>query len=264
MPVAEPAYMHSFAVTEAYAVLAEFPLVVSPVRLLLQARPFIENFRWKPERGTRFLVFDRAGRNLKGVYEGDAFFAFHHINAWQDRGDVVLDIAGYPDAAIIDAFYLDGLRRQAGPVPTAEFRRYRIPLGGASAKYDVIGEESIELPRIHYERCNTKPYQFAVGVSTSRQTPGAFWNQLVKVDVERGRSVTWFREGCYPGEPVFVSGPQAGDEDEGVVLSVVLDADRGNSFLLILDAQSFGEVARAEVPQHIPFGFHGQFFGDVR
>ena len=122
MPVAEPAYMHSFAVTEAYAVLAEFPLVVSPVRLLLQARPFIENFRWKPERGTRFLVFDRAGRTLKGVYESDAFFAFHHINAWQDRGDVVLDIAGYPDAAIIDAFYLeDGLRRQAGPVPTASF-----------------------------------------------------------------------------------------------------------------------------------------------
>ena len=65
--------------------------------------------------------------------------------------------------------------------------------------------------------------------------------------------------GCYPGEPVFVSGPQARDEDEGVVLSVVLDADRGNSFLLILDAQSFGEVARAEVPQHIPFGFHGEY-----
>jgi beta,beta-carotene 9',10'-dioxygenase len=262
-PAREPAYMHSFALTEEYAILIEFPLVVSPLRLLLQGRPFIENFRWKPERGTRFLVFDRAGRDLKGVYEGDAFFAFHHVNAWQDRGEVVLDVAGYPDAAIIDAFYLDRLRRQAGPIPTAGLRRYRIPVGGSSVKYDVVGDESIELPRIHYRRCNSKPYQFAYGASTSRQTPGAFLNQLVKVDVARGESMTWFREGCYPGEPVFVAGPQAKDEDEGAVLSVVLDAERGNSFLLVLDAQSFGEVARAEVPQHIPFGFHGQFFGDV-
>jgi carotenoid cleavage dioxygenase-like enzyme len=81
--------------------------------------------------------------------------------------------------------------------------------------------------------------------------------------VDHGSSATWFSEGCYPGEPVFVAPPQAKAEDEGVVLSVVLEANRGNSFLLILDAQSFAEVARAEVPQHIPFGFHGQFFGDA-
>jgi carotenoid cleavage dioxygenase-like enzyme len=260
MPVREPSYMHSFAVTEAYIILAEFPLVVSPTRLLLRAKPFIENFRWKPERGTRFLIFDRAGRKLKAVSESDAFFAFHHINAWQDRGDVVLDIAGYSDAAIVNALYLERLRRHAEPIPTAKLRRYRIPMDGSIVTYDVIGDECIELPRIHYERCNTKPYQFAYGVSTSKQTPGDFLNQLVKVDVNKGRSRTWFCEGCYPGEPVFVPGPDASKEDEGVVLSVVLDTDRGNSFLLILDGQSFAEIARAEVPQHIPFGFHGQFF----
>jgi carotenoid cleavage dioxygenase-like enzyme len=47
-----------------------------------------------------------------------------------------------------------------------------------------------------------------------------------------------------------------------VVLSVVLDAAAGTSFLLVLDAISFGEVARARVPHHIPFGFHGQYFGE--
>jgi beta,beta-carotene 9',10'-dioxygenase len=45
-----------------------------------------------------------------------------------------------------------------------------------------------------------------------------------------------------------------------VVLSVVLDANAGRSFLVILDARSFEEIARAEAPHHIPFGFHGQFF----
>jgi carotenoid cleavage dioxygenase-like enzyme len=45
-----------------------------------------------------------------------------------------------------------------------------------------------------------------------------------------------------------------------VVLSVVLDASAGHSFLLVLDASSFEEIARADAPHHIPFGFHGQYF----
>ncbi len=44
-----------------------------------------------------------------------------------------------------------------------------------------------------------------------------------------------------------------------MLLSVVFDAGRGTSFMLVLDAQTLGELARAEVPHHIPFGFHGQF-----
>jgi carotenoid cleavage dioxygenase-like enzyme len=58
---------------------------------------------------------------------------------------------------------------------------------------------------------------------------------------------------------VFVSAPEADGEDEGVLLSIVFDGRKGNSFLLVLDAGSLDEVARAEVPHHIPFGFHGQF-----
>ena len=53
--------------------------------------------------------------------------------------------------------------------------------------------------------------------------------------------------------------PGAEAEDAGVVLSVVLDAAAGRSFLLVLDAATFEELARAEAPHHIPFGFHGQF-----
>jgi beta,beta-carotene 9',10'-dioxygenase len=40
---------------------------------------------------------------------------------------------------------------------------------------------------------------------------------------------------------------------------VVLDAERGGSSLLVLDARDLSVLARAEAPHHIPFGFHGQY-----
>jgi beta,beta-carotene 9',10'-dioxygenase len=39
---------------------------------------------------------------------------------------------------------------------------------------------------------------------------------------------------------------------------VVFNAQRGTSFMLVLDAQTLREVARADVPHHILFGFHGR------
>ena len=44
-----------------------------------------------------------------------------------------------------------------------------------------------------------------------------------------------------------------------MLLSVVLDAAAERSFLLVLDARDLTELARAEAPHHIPFGFHGDF-----
>ena len=48
--------MHSFGLTERWLVLAEFPYVVNPLRLAFSGRPYIENYRWKPELGTRFTL----------------------------------------------------------------------------------------------------------------------------------------------------------------------------------------------------------------
>lgn len=47
-------------------------------------------------------------------------------------------------------------------------------------------------------------------------------------------------------------------EDDGVIVSFVSAAE-GGSFLLVLDAGRFEEVARVRMPHGIPYGFHGTF-----
>jgi beta,beta-carotene 9',10'-dioxygenase len=87
-----------------------------------------------------------------------------------------------------------------------------------------------------------------------------WFNRLVKVDLGDGEPCLWEEDDCYPGEPVFVASHEPDAEDDGVVL----DARRGHSFLLVLDAGSFKELARAEVPHHIPFQVHGDYFGNKK
>jgi carotenoid cleavage dioxygenase-like enzyme len=84
---------------------------------------------------------------------------------------------------------------------------------------------------------------------------------LVKINLDDGTSQTWSQEGCYPGEPIFVAAPDGNAEDDGVVLSVVLDGRSNQSFLLVLDAHSFTELSRAIDVPRVPYGFHGNFYG---
>jgi beta,beta-carotene 9',10'-dioxygenase len=256
LPVERPAYMHAFGMSGRYLILSEYPLRVNPLKLAFSGKPFIENYTWDGAESTRFQVIDRQTGELRGTYETDPFFCFHHVNAFERGDELVLDLVAYEDSSIIDSLYLDE-RGTRGSIPPTELRRYTIDLDGGGVRRDQLAEGTVELPRIDYARRNTREYRFAYFTGAGE---GAGWiDRLVKVDVGDGSRAQWSEPGCYPGEPIFVRRPDAAEEDGGVVLSVVLDAVAGRSFLLVLDAGSFEELARAEAPHHIPFGFHGQY-----
>jgi carotenoid cleavage dioxygenase-like enzyme len=247
--------MHSFGLTERWLVLAEFPFVVNPLALALSGRPYIENYRWKPELGTRFTLLDRQSGEAVGGFRSDACFAFHHVNAYEQGDQVIVDLCAYEDAGVIEDLYLDRLR-QGKPVQSPQLTRFTLSLSDHSVSRARLSEEEIELPRINYGRCNERPYRYVWGNANG---PGGWLERIVKVDTHEDSALSWSEDGCFPGEPVFVARPGAEREDDGALLSVVLDAVAETSFLLVLDAADLGELARAHVPHHIPFGFHGQF-----
>jgi beta,beta-carotene 9',10'-dioxygenase len=257
-PVDRPAYMHSFGLSERWLILAECPFVVDPKRLLLSGRPYIENYEWRPERGTRVTLFDRHDGTRVGPFETDAMFSFHHLNAFErEDGSVVVDLQAYEDASLIDDLYLDRLRAEGGPrVAEPTIERLTVKPGAGTIERETLFDPGFELGRINYGRCNERPYRYAWGLAVR----GGWLTEIVRADIETREMQSWSEPGCYPGEPVFVARPGAEDEDDGVLLSVVLDAAAERSYLLILDARDLSELARAEAPHHIPFGFHGQFF----
>ena len=254
IPVREPGYVHSFGLTEHYYVLAEFPWKVNPLRLALSGRPYAENYRWKPEQGTRFILVERATGRVRTSLTTDACFAFHHVNAYEDGDELIVDAAVYPDASIVQSLYLDRVRVRA-PGQHPELRRFHLRPEHDAISYERLTDAAIELAQINYARCNGRPYRYAWGVGDA----GGWPDRIVRVDLRDRSHTEWQEPDNWPGEPVFVARPEATDEDDGVLLSVVLDSHRNTSFLLVLDARDLGELARAEIPHHIPFSFHGRF-----
>lgn len=238
-PTQRPSYLHSCALTSKEMLLWEGPFVVNPLHLLWRERPYIQNYRWKPELGSRLL---RLGRNGDvSTQELPPLFVFHLVQAFYRDSDLCLDMLAYPDASVIDQLYLDPLLR-GGEVAKPLLTRCR---GG---RVEVLSSTPLELPRT-FEGFGQE-YQAVYGIGCRQ---GPFYDSLVRVEPESGDSLEWFEPGCFPGEPVPVIGPAPGDR---LLLSVVLDEKREQSFLLALD-ERLGELGRAYVPAIVPFGFHG-------
>ena len=256
-----PSYMHSFALTPRYAVLMEYPLLANALSLL-SGRSIVDSHDWRPDRGTRFTVVERASGTVVCRSVAPAFFCYHQVNAFEDDGALLVDLPVSPGERALHQFDLDALRGPGWRTPAGELRRYRVPLDGGPVTYRLLSATPFEFPRIAYEQRLGRPYRHVYGVGTPDSMTTSFSDRLVKVDVEDGTSRTWAQPGCWPGEPIFVADPAGTAEDAGVVLSLVLDGRARTSFLLVLDAVTFREVARAEVPHAAPLGFHGQWYAD--
>ncbi|KAJ3216382.1 hypothetical protein HDU67_009517 [Dinochytrium kinnereticum] len=301
IPKAPITYMHSFSLTDKYAIFPFWPYNVETFSFLWNLN-FTDSLKFDAKRPVLFVVVDRASKRHVATYRSNSAFGFHTINAWDEGDDIVLDVPITSDATSVYDLYIDRVDPKS---EWARLHRYRlsnvskvIEKGVSNAQGILmsstenlvtllpeatvtrLSELGIELPRFH-PKTHRKPYRFTYGISNTKTNPDlhipdeqkrkdTLFNALVKLDLITvpATHLMWHEDGCFPGEPVFIPSPGGCEEDEGILVSVVLRGHRGRkstptSFLLILDARDLSEVARAEMPEAhvVPFGFHGSFYG---
>ena len=258
IPQDRPGYLHSFGLTRRYVVVFTQPWEFDLTKFLSPDRgPIATNYVWDGSVPSRVYLVDRKRGGVAASAEVDPFFVFHHINAFDDGEKVVVDVCAHKDSSAVDALYLKNLRSPKQRIPQAVARRLTMDASSGKVRMRDLAEGNIELPRKDYDTVNARPYRYAYGVGARNPGKDGFINQLAKLDVKRGEMTHWREDGSYPGEPIFVRRPGTTREDDGALLSVVFDSKRRTSYLLVVDARDLGELARAAVPHHIPFGFHG-------
>jgi carotenoid cleavage dioxygenase len=96
-----------------------------------------------------------------------------------------------------------------------------------------------------------------------RWTPEASPVGLLKFDLSRDEIASWSPgPGRTPSEPLFIRAVDGHSDDEGWLVTVVDDANRGASDLYVLDASSLGRggpEAVIHLPARLPVRSHGEW-----
>ncbi|XP_077390145.1 retinal Mueller cells isomerohydrolase-like isoform X3 [Festucalex cinctus] len=293
----KPSYIHSFGLTDNYFVFVEQPVKINLLKFLsawsVRGATYMDCFESNESMGTWFHLATKepAAHLSSHKFRTSAFNIFHHINAYEDQGFIVVDLCVWKSHDFVyNYLYLANLRgeweevkKAAMRAPQPEVRRYVLPLDlhseeqgknlvslpytTATAALHSDGtvwlepevlfskpRQAFEFPQINYAQCRGRKYSFTYGLGLNHFIP----DKIVKLNVQTKETRVWEEEECYPSEPLFVPTPGATREDDGVLLSIVVKpgAERPG-FLLVLDAAKMTEMARAEVDSIFPVTLHG-------
>ncbi|KAH7886703.1 carotenoid oxygenase [Phlebopus sp. FC_14] len=282
---APAAYLHSSLLTENYFILCVWAAHYSwgGAKMLWEKNMLDAIAPFDPAKKALWYVIDRKhGKGLVAKYECDPFFCFHTVNAWEvpsssdpSQTDIVADLAIYKNLDIIKRFYYDNLKSTSPAAlnyvgekrkdievflsrwhlpqvnaPSAEGARKAVKIHTAEP------DHSCDLPVIN-PRFFTKPSRYIYGVCDRGLS--TFYDGIVKYDTLTHTPTYWSVQGHSPGEAIFVANPNGKEEDDGVLLSVVLDGLAEKSYLLVLNAKTMKEVGRASMECVVGLGLHGSY-----
>lgn len=256
-----PVMNHDFVLTENYLVFCLGPILVHPLKFLLGFSSFDGALHWDGGRPTLILLVRRDRSAPPRWIETDAFFQFHFANGFEQDGALFVDLTRYSDYGIIGQTLRNFWQSDWQAEGMAALVRLRIDLATeavASSGFDAGNAN--EFPRINPVR-TARSYRYAYIANNPPTQQVGLQRHVTKVDMESGRSVSHdVGVGRYAGEPVFIP-TGVHEEDEGVVVTLVYDADANRTDIVGLDARDLAArpLFTARLRHHVPYSLHGYF-----
>ena len=258
VPLPGPRLPHDMVFTTNYSILNDLP-VFWDEELLKRNVHAVREHRGMP---SRFAVIPRYGdtQDIKW-FEADPTYILHFLNAYEEGDEIVMD--GYfqekpTPRPLADA--PDGYQHMMAFVDEHSFipklHRWRFNLKTGKTTEHHMDERILEFGMFN-NRYAGKPYRYAY---STRTKPGWFlFNGYVKHDLQTGES--WelnLPEGRYASESPFVPRIGAKDEDDGYLVSFIIDENTGTSECILVDCKNFeaGPVVRIALPHKISSGTH--------
>lgn len=239
-----PVMMHDFAITSDHVVFMDLPIVWD-----LAASGGLP-YRWDREHPARLGVMGRAGGAVQW-FDIDPCYVFHTVNACEMFGRITLDACRY------DSLWSRSSDRFDEP---AMVHRWKLGLSDGSVVEETLFDVRCDFPRID-ERLLGHPNRYAYVTTLVDEETGSVshGHRVVRLDLVAGTSEhCHFGPSRYASEAVFVPRSAEAEEAEGYLLTVVYDAERHSSEVVVLaaDAVGAGPLATVTLPNRVPYGFH--------
>ena len=251
--------IHDFIATERHLVFFAPPLRLRIFRQLVGLGTFGDNLRWRPEEGTEVIVVPIDAPSRVRRFTVPAFYQWHFATAFERGEELVVDYVRFADFASNRWLQqiIDGPARS-----TIRGTLHRAVIDAAAGRFtdEERAPVGCEFPRVARPAQQNR-FVYVAAHSDDEAARGMF-DRVARVDLDRGavESVA-LGPAQYPSEPLFVRRPDARDEDDGWLLTLVYDGASDTSGVAVLDARDLGRgaIARAWFDHHLPFTFHGNF-----
>ncbi|WP_107668885.1 carotenoid oxygenase family protein [Cyanothece sp. BG0011] len=256
-PVDGFSILHDFLVTPNYYIFIKHPFKLNALPWLLGFKSLEQCLSFDNESQTKILIISRQSKTME-VVETEAFFGFHHGNAWESEDKIYLTTIcsdSFPQREN-DKMELDKMSFDQ-PI-YGQLWQLTIDLTSKKVTRQPLIERSCDFPSVHPVSVGRKNRYLYLNVA-SQPTNKAPIQSIMKYDQANGQYQMWNpKERSFAGEPVFVPRQGTIEEDNGYLLSVVYDASIHRSYLVILDAKNLtSPLAKCYLTHHLPQGFHG-------
>jgi all-trans-8'-apo-beta-carotenal 15,15'-oxygenase len=256
------AFLHDFAITPNWAVFLQNAVAFNPLPFVLGQKGAAQCLASQPGGQAKFWLIPRDSGAFAGqkprIIDAPDGFVFHHLNAWEEGDQVVVESIYYSDFPSIGPDQ-DFRSIDFDLIPEGLLEQCRINLQDGSVQTTRLSERCCEFAMVNPDR-EGLPCRYAWMAVAERETGNDPLQALKKLDLIDGERRVWSAAPRgFVSEPVMVPRPGAASEDDGWVLCVVWNGARCSSDLVIIDAASMEEVAVLELPLAIPHGLHGSF-----
>jgi len=122
-----------------------------------------------------------------------------------------------------------------------------------------------EFPSVHPAKVG-RPYRYLYIGAADAALGNAPIQAILKIDQVSGERQIWSAApDGFVSEPIFVQKPNAVNEDDGWLLTLIYNSAYHRSDLVILDARNLHQdpVACLHLKHHVPYGLHGNFTHQV-
>ncbi|MEM6476047.1 MAG: carotenoid oxygenase family protein [Pseudomonadota bacterium] len=268
IPLSGPRLPHDMAITPNWSILNDMPLFWD--EKLLERD--IHAARIHEGVPTRFALIPRHGQpeDIRW-FEASPTYVLHWTNAWEEGDEVVLE-GYYQDKPMPDPLEEAGeYSHMMAYVDEHSFQsrlhRWRFDLKTGETTEERLSDRVVEFGMINPEYLMHKSRY--IWSTTTR--PGWFlFNGYVRHDTETGEEQVYqLPEGVYASESPMVPRKRssseavahkdsASSEDDGYLVTFLIDENTGTSELAILDASDVtkGPICRLALPHKISSGVH--------
>jgi all-trans-8'-apo-beta-carotenal 15,15'-oxygenase len=256
------AFLHDFAITPDWAIFLQNAIAFNPLPFALGLKGAAQCLRSKPGGQARFWLVPRDGGAHAGeaprVLDAPEGFVFHHLNAYQEGEEVVVESIYYADFPSIDPD-TDYRTVDFELIPAGLLERCRLNLATGTVTSERLSERCCEFAMVNPNKLGLAA-RYAWMAVAEREAGNDPLQAFKKLDLRSGERRVWSAAPHgFVSEPLMVPRPGASAEDDGWLLAVVWNGERSGSDLVILDAASMAEVALVELPLAMPYGLHGSW-----